>query len=402
MGQPAQSTNLTGFAAEYDNSQNIFYVGQDQKPYQLFWQNGQWASVDIIQQWVNDLHIITLPFPLPGDGSRGDTALASNASESVKIGFLFYISTDHHVMGLPVPPLQGASIPRGGSIAEALNPDLTARLGTPPAMAGSALISFAWEKQQSQHVFFQGNDGNVWELYCPGLQQDPKRGGLFWQANNLSDDTGYTDDLRPKPGGAMAAYMFENLGTEHVVYIARDNTIRELVYTGGKWSGSNLLEMTGAPAPHPGSQIAGYAAEYENTAHVIYVTGNGDVQELYWNADWHNGQPNLTQTTGAPVPAPDSALCGWAVQYEQSQHIIYCDSGSTLWELYHNAGGWGSTNLSVSAGSGAPAPLSSATPLAAYSFENQHTDHVLYLDRNTQVHEMYRSGNAWFAGEKTG
>ena len=30
----------------------------------------------------------------------------------------------------------------------------------------------------------------------------------------------------------MAAYMFENQGTEHVVYIARDNTIRELVLYG--------------------------------------------------------------------------------------------------------------------------------------------------------------------------
>ena len=127
-----------------------------------------------------------------------------------------------------------------------------------------------------------------------------------------------------------------------------------------------------------------------------------ETSELCWSGEWHNGQPDLTQTTGAPIPAPDSALCGWAVQYGQSEHIIYCDSDSTLWELYHNSGGWGVTNLSVSAGSGAPAPLNSATPLAAYSFENQHTDHVLYLDQNSQVHELYRSGNAWFAGEKTG
>jgi hypothetical protein len=398
--QPSTDTNLTGFAAEYNNTQNLFYVGEDQRLYWLVWQNGQWVSVDVIKQWAVDQ--ITPPFPMAGNRTRGGTPLASNAFEAQKVGFLFYIANNNHVIGLPIPQIQGASIPPGSSFTEALNPDLTTRLGVPSAMTGSPLASFAWERQQSQHAFYIGTDGNVWELYYSGDGFDSKRGGLPWQANNLSEDTGYTGALAPKPGGPLVAYMFENQATEHVVYIAKDNTIRELYYSGGHWSGSNLLEATRAPPPSANSPLAGYVAEYENTQHVIYVTDSGDVQELYWNGAWRNGKPDLTQATSAPQPAPGSALFGWSAEYEQSEHVIYSDNTATLWELYHNSSGWGLTNLSVSAGSGAPPPANSATPLAAYSFENQKTDHVLYLDQNNQLHELYHSGNTWYAGEKTG
>jgi hypothetical protein len=340
---------------------------------------------------------------MPGSGTRGGTPFASNAFEAEKSGYLFYIAGNGHVIGLTIPPAYSAPIPKGTSLAEALNPDLTFRTGAPPAMAGSPLASFAWESQKSQHVFYiGGEDGNVWELYYVAGQIDEKHGGPLWQQNNLSAHTGYSGDLRPRQGGPLVAFMFGNQGTEHVVYIARDQTIRELYYSGGKWAGNSLLEATQAPTPKINSPIAGYVAEYENTQHVVYVAANGDVQELYWNGAWQNRQPDLTVTTGAPQPASNSALFGWSAEYDQSEHVIYSDNSSTLWELYHTSGGWGLTNLSQSAGSGASAPVNSATPLAGYAFEYQKTDHVLYLDQNNQLHELYRSGNAWYAGEKTG
>jgi len=398
--QPSTYTNLAGFANEYNNTQNLFYVGQDQRLYWLVWQNGQWTPIDLLTQ-LNQVHI-TLPFPIAGNGSRSGTPLSSNAFRAYEAGFLFYVANDsRHLIGLPIPPVTGAPVPVGGSLTEALNPDLTARVGVPPVGPGSPLASYAWESQKSQHVFYIGDDGNVWELYFLVGQVDPKLGGFLWQANNLSVHTGYTGALAPKPGGPLVAYMFESQGTEHVVYIDKGNTIRELYYSGGKWAGNDLLEATGAPAPRGNTHLAGYAAEYEKTQHVVYVAGNGDVQELYWNGAWRKGQPDLTETTGAPKPASNSVLFGWSVEYEKSEHVIYSDT-ETLWELYHNGGGWGLTDLIASAGSGAPPPVDSATPLAAYPFENQNTDHILYLDQNNQLHELYRSGNAWYAGEKTG
>jgi hypothetical protein len=107
----------------------------------------------------------------------------------------------------------------------------------------------------------------------------------------------------------------------------------------------------------------------------------------------------LTQITGAPPPAGNSALAGYAAEYEQTHHVIYIDSNSNIQELYRSGNSWANTTLSVSAGSGATPPLSTASPLAGYAFERERTQHVYYLDANLHVHELYRSGNAWHAGE---
>ena len=70
-----------------------------------------------------------------------------------------------------------------------------------------------------------------------------------------------------------------------------------------------------------------------------------------------------------------------------------------MWELYNTGSGWRSTNLPAAAGSGALPPITPASPLAGYAFDNQSTEHVIYLDSNGQVHELYRAGDAWNAGE---
>ena len=44
-----------------------------------------------------------------------------------------------------------------------------------------------------------------------------------------------------------------------------------------------------------------------------------------------------------------------------------------------------------------PAPL-----LAGYAFENERTQHVIDVDVNNNVHELYRSGNPWNSGVVSG
>ena len=191
--------------------------------------------------------------------------------------------------------------------------------------------------------------------------------------------------------------MFEPYGTSHVYYIAADQTIRELAYVNGRWVGVNLSVLTGAPPPKQNSPMAAYVAEFENTAHVIYIANNGDIQELYWSGGWVAGRPDLTQTTGTPKPGPNSGLAGYSAEYERTQHVIYVDGNGYIQELYHSGGSWLNTNLSDSAGSGATPPMG-GTPLAGYSFEGERTHHVIYIDNGTNVHELYRSGNAWGSG----
>ena len=49
-------------------------------------------------------------------------------------------------------------------------------------------------------------------------------------------------------------------------------------------------------------------------------------------------------------------------EFEQSHHVIYIDVNNDIQELYRQGGAWGNTTLSFSAGSGATPPLSTASP----------------------------------------
>jgi hypothetical protein len=40
----------------------------------------------------------------------------------------------------------------------------------------------------------------------------------------------------------------------------------------------------------------------------------------------------------------------------------------------------------------------SGSPLAGYVFTNQGTEHVIYIDVDNSVHELYRQGSSWYSG----
>jgi hypothetical protein len=92
-----------------------------------------------------------------------------------------------------------------------------------------------------------GNDNHVRELYWLWPGSAP------WQISDLTVNTG---SMAPKPGSPLAGYAFENQGTEHVFYIAQDNSIRELYYSGGNWSSDNLSITSGAAPPVANSPLA--------------------------------------------------------------------------------------------------------------------------------------------------
>lgn len=273
--------------------------------------------------------------------------------------------------------------------------NLTGRTKAPLPIVNSRLLAYEWVKQGSQHVIYVDTSNNVREPYQVG--NGP------WQTNDLSDRTGFTEFNAPPPDGLLAGYVWENQGSEHVFYIAKDRTIRELYYTGA-WQANNLSNLTGAPRPRADSPLAAYVCKFENTQHVVYIAENGDVQEIYYSGGWVAGHPDLTQTTGTPPPVAGSALVGYSAEYEQTQHVVYVDGNGHLQELYHSGGAWNNTDLtnSVTARGGDATPPRGSTPLAGYSFEAERTHHVLYVDINNSVHEFYRSGNSWGHGVISG
>ncbi|HEY6486440.1 MAG TPA: hypothetical protein VIX83_08660 [Candidatus Cybelea sp.] len=406
--QPANTTTIASCYVAANGTQAFGYVGSDQRLYQFIEEGNPgspWQTIDLIAQWQSEANL-TLPFPRAGAGPRGDGPIAMNTFEAIAGFFLCYIDQNDHIQALPYPLDDSTYSPPGwlpgGTLGAALFPDITQRTGAPPAASGSSIACYAWESQQSQHIVYVGADGNVWELYWIAGQYDNARGGPLWKSNNLSADTGYTGVLAPNlKNVSLAATMFERENSEHVIYIAGDNTIRELYFYDGRWGGNNLSEATGAAPPAANAPLATFACTYEDTLHVVYLGDDDKVHELWWgNGGW---QPDHTISTSGP--AVNTALVGYACENEQSHHVIYIDVNNDIQELYHNSGGWSNTTLSFSAGSGATPPLSTASPLSGNSaayYDDGQAAHVFYLDNETRVHELYRFNNQWIAGETSG
>lgn len=388
----ASNTNLAGGVS--GNRQDLAYIDEDGHIHVLdFVQQGSsnpWSQWDIIGFQQRERQPV--PFPIPGvSAPRGGCPLAIIPWEPPGINGLVYIgnSNGRSIIQAVTLDMAGIQVPNAFNLTQ-----LTNTQNNEP-IANSPLIAYTWQKQQSLHAIYVDNQGHVRELY---------RGGTGpWESNDLSAATGYTGFNAPRAGSPLAGYAWENQGTEHVFYIAGDNTLRELYYN-GRWNGNNLsASVPAALLPLRNSPLAAYVCEYENTQHVIYFNENGDVQELYYSGGgWNTGEP-LNQTTGAAKPAGSSALAGYSAEYERTEHVVYIDDNNFMHELYHSGNQWLETLLLESAGSNATPPRA-ATPLAgyAYFFGNVGTQHVIYVDVNNNVHELYREGNAWFSGVVSG
>lgn len=413
--QPADSTQLAAASTPgVPRNYGFAYIGSDQRLYALLQYTESptdvnsggvhWQSVDVLGLWQAQTETgVALPFPRPGTGPRGDGAICLNWNPNTDsfdhdppLAYLGYIDTNGHVQGVPIS-FDGSPPELNWPETDA---DLTGQTGAPAAAANTGLASYYWQSQHSQHFVYVGADGNVWELY---LLPDTYTDGLpQWQCNNLSARTGYTSALAPRGNGPLAATMFESAATEHVIYVASDNTIRELYFYDGYWGGNNLTEAAGASPPARNTPLVTYACAYEETLHVFYIDEDRHIQELWWQqGSWHRTD-NLDEVWGRQ-PAPDSDLAGYSSEYEQTHRIIYTDVNGDLIEIYRNSDGQNYTLLI-----GTPNPnglLSTAAPIAGYAIEGADDDsseQIFYLDKSHRVHQLYRANNDWNSGLTAG
>ena len=127
--QPATDTTLAGVALTGSQTQSFSYVGSDQRLYQLIKQDSDWQVIDVFSLWQSKTGI-TLPFPRPGTGPRGDGPIAMFALEPTlgsggvplygDVIYLCYIDQNSHVQALPYPLIVGSEgLPKGATIASA-------------------------------------------------------------------------------------------------------------------------------------------------------------------------------------------------------------------------------------------------------------------------------------------
>jgi hypothetical protein len=244
------------------------------------------------------------------------------------------------------------------------------------AGSGQNLAGFAWESQNTEHVFFIGSDSHIHELYHD----------TAWHHNDLTQLSGDPG----KPLGHLAAYVWEKQGTEHVFYVGNDfpPRIHELYYD-GKWHAHDLNQAVpdaALPASDSAS-LVGYVFAGQNTQHVIYVGNDLHIHELSYDNKWQH-----SDLSKAASKQPEEVLCGgitaFASEYENTQHVFYIQSAG-ISELWWN-GTWHLDSIGLDQ-HGVPPYAAYLTPqLAGYSWESKKSEHVIYIDRNNyHIHEIY-------------
>jgi hypothetical protein len=112
-------------------------------------------------------------------------------------------------------------------------------------------------------------------------------------------------------GSALTSWADPNF--QHVIYLTGDGHVHELYFPigGSSWAVNDLTQDTGAPSAVAGSALTSWADP--NFQHVIYLTADGHVHELYFpigGGFWATG--DLVSITNSPPTVAGGALTSWA------------------------------------------------------------------------------------------
>ena len=158
------------------------------------------------------------------------------------------------------------------------------------------------------------------------------------------------------------------------------------------WQTDDVTAMAAAPAA-AFVLPASYVSEARGTQHLIYLGFvDNHLHELWSDASgWHTN--DLTAATGAPEPLPDH-LVGYTFEAQGTQHVIYVGaSDQHIHELWSDASGWHTEDLTATTGA-PPAGWN----LAGYAFEAQGTLHVFFTAApgvDNHIHELWSDSSGW-------
>jgi hypothetical protein len=166
----------------------------------------------------------------------------------------------------------------------------------------------------------------------------------------------------------------------------------------GTWrAGGELTGGVGAPSVYQFTRLAGYYFPEQQTMHIDYMAGDlsGNIIEIYRDADgWHT--TNLSTSAHETVQAVDGPS---AFVLEGLQQVFFRGTDQHVQELWWDVQGWHARDLTSIAGG----PLCVSAP-ASYGFAGQSTQHVVYVAPGAgalsgPVHELWRdSGGNWHDG----
>ena len=339
----------------YAGSQHVVYegftasAGSDGRVHELYW-DGSWHH-----------HDLTDAAGAPPIGAGSSPTGYSFAEPDTIYGtqHVVYVGSDSHVHELWFD--QDTS--DGWQ-----HHDLTQAANAPPAVG----VAVGYGYNNVQRVFYEGTDQDIHVLTWN------ENGG--WNDYDLSQATG-----APPAAGPPSAYVFDAQGSEHAIYLGLDGHIHELWKLEAGWHHGDLT--VGAGAPLASDQPSGCALRGDLRQHIGYRGFDGHIYELLWfNGGWQ--ARDVSAMVSAP-PATPGAVAAYAFSWDQSVHFIYTGADGHVRELWF-IDDWNLNDLSIDTNA-APA----ISEPAGYTFDIEHTQHVVYVDDNHHVIElMWQPGSS--------
>ena len=109
---------------------------------------------------------------------------------------------------------------------------------------------------------------------------------------------------------------------------------------------------------------------------------------------WQTG--DITVATGAP-PVGAGGLAAYAFETQGTQHVIYAGAADNhVRELWWNINGWHTADLTEAAGS---PPV--AGPITGYAFLADNTQHAVYNGIDGRIHELWFDTSGWHTSDLT-
>src|SRR6266566_4851358 len=264
--------------------------------------------------------------------------------------------------------------------------DDVTRVAGGPELESAILVGYAWPDGHTKQIAYTS------PMDASGhIHELVTRQGNTWSYADLMKQTIV---VPPSDGNALAGFAWKADRTKQVVYTSGDGHIHELTMeVGGPWHHIDLMEVTNAP-PADGSALVGYAWENRGTKQVVYTGNDGNIYELEGRMDGRWRYADLMQLTNAPLPG-GSALAAYAWETGNTKQVVFVGRDSHVHELTMDANGsWSHTDLTHLL----RAPDAGNDVIVGYEWSAQFAKHVVYLDKKENPHIqslMFRSGSSW-------
>jgi hypothetical protein len=238
-------------------------------------------------------------------------------------------------------------------------------------------VSRAFEAEKTQHIFFAGNDGEIYELW--------------WPIGGHSHLTAITKGARAV--GPITSHVFDQDNTQHVFYQAADGHIIELSWMHGEQPNQrDLSDGNDAPLAIPFVTIpaappTSHVFNDDHSQHVFYTSEKGHLIELWWTSnDMVPQVKDLNLRSGAPLGGGPVA----SHVFERTQHVFYGSCGHIIelwWAASDEDPQWRSLSAVATSKDNSKAPFSICSP-ASHVFTADKTQHVFYIAENGQLIEL--------------